>query len=76
MRLQRLARSLSRLETQDIKTQPQFNHYVTDKQAHGSCLEKSEIISFSNRKQTGLEKERTNKQTIIDKIQHSWKPIN
>merc|ERR1740129_2117131 len=25
---QQLSRSLSRLETQDIKTQPQFNHYL------------------------------------------------
>ena len=25
--MQQLSRSLSRLETQDIKTQPQFNHY-------------------------------------------------
>jgi len=28
--MQWLARSLSRLETQDIKTQPQFNHYLED----------------------------------------------
>ena len=26
--MQRLSRSLSRLETQDIKTQPQINHYL------------------------------------------------
>ena len=26
--MQRLSRSLSRFETQDIKTQPQFNHYL------------------------------------------------
>ena len=26
--VQRLSRSLSRFETQDIKTQPQFNHYL------------------------------------------------
>ena len=25
----RLSRSLSRFETQDIKTQPQFNHYLS-----------------------------------------------
>ena len=26
--MQQLSRSLSRLETQDMKTQPQFNHYM------------------------------------------------
>ena len=28
--VQRLSRSLSRFETQDIKTQPHFNHYMPD----------------------------------------------
>ena len=32
--MQRLSRSLSRFETQDIKTQPQFNHYLRS----GWCL--------------------------------------
>ena len=37
------SRSLSRIETQDIKTQPQFNHYMSDIwvflfQAFGICL--------------------------------------
>ena len=30
--LLRLSRSLSQFETQDIKTQPQFNHYIQRKE--------------------------------------------
>ena len=33
-----LTRSLSRLETQDIKTQPQFNHYISLKGTPASFL--------------------------------------
>ena len=35
--LQRLSRSLSRFETQDIKTQPQFNHYSLGKAESCGC---------------------------------------
>ena len=36
--LLRLSRSLSQFETQDIKTQPQFNHYIQRKEGAEEIL--------------------------------------
>ena len=39
--MQRLSRSLSQFETQDIKTQPQFNHYLMEIMVGAEeCLDK------------------------------------
>ena len=40
----RLSRSLSRFETQDIMTQPQFNHYEVEAQGKGKVNRCPEVI--------------------------------